>query len=418
MLNFFFSFLLLKLFIFKSVNFYENAFFFFYFKPFLQIFYFFFIFFLFFFRKSAFLFLTPFNFFTFFSLKVQNDLFTNSIFFVHPNTINALLLSLMLSLFYLKKRIFYLYLFIFFLGMFWSFQEVFWNGIWDWNILELSNLIIVTISIFYFHFFKNFFWKNYIFLLFGLIVFFFNNFLNIKSVHSFFFLPISKYSCTVKILVLFFFFTKSGVFSFILLLIFFFKHFNFFFLQNIFFFNKCFFFLYVTFFFLLKKVFFFLNVYSFFYFQQIYFTLYFYKNISHFLIKISNTFFIFLNNKQFYFVFLKKLKLKLTYVFIKCNFYNTSCSFFFLKKKNNFIFFFMLKINLLRSKFLSKRKDIFFLKEKVTVFHVFFKKNIKQHNGFYFFKRQNLSVIQIGKNSELFKRCKSLKGHPFKNLVF
>jgi hypothetical protein len=111
-----------------------------------------------------------------------------------------------MSLFYLKNRLTLHLLLIMFFGIFWSLQEVFWNGLWDWNLLEISNLLIIFILLLKSHFLFLKQQSGNVFILSLSTIYSFNHFLDIKSNHSFFSIPINNYSSknTLVFIILFF----------------------------------------------------------------------------------------------------------------------------------------------------------------------------------------------------------------------
>lgn len=64
------------------------------------------------------------------------------------------------------------------------------------------------------------------------------------------------------------------------------------------------------------------------------------------------------------------------------------------------------------------KNNLFLLNTKINLIDILKKKNIKHHNGLYFFKRRNYSIVQLNKNVKNFIRFKGLKSHPFKNIKF
>ncbi len=238
MLNFLITVGWFKFSFFKINLYHQNFIFFFYFKPYMQVFLCATL--ILFFKKKLplFSFLLV-DFYINKSENLINDLYNNNIFFLHPNFLLITFFFVAINAVTLKKKILKYFIFLLICGMFWSMQEVFWNGIWDWNTLELSNLILLFFFLIITHFKINLLKKNQQVLLILITLLFFNNFFNIKSVHSFFFLPINK--ITGKFLFfLIFFFLKKSTFSLVSFFCLSYTYFWFISEQNFFYFNKTF----------------------------------------------------------------------------------------------------------------------------------------------------------------------------------
>ncbi len=341
MLNFIFLsknfFLLIQ----KDFFFYNQNLFLQYFKPILIAFYFICTCSFFFKKLPVSLFLTPLTSFIYFNFKKQNDLFLNYLFFLHPNFLTLNFFILFSNLISLKKKMSAVFLFLLLTGMFWSFQEVLWNGIWDWNVLEFSNLWIALTVTLLNHFTLNTLWKNQITLFCLSILFFFNNFLNTKSVHSFFFLPINKI-CSSSTLTLFFFFYffKNSQKLFIFFFLFFYEVFNFFLKQNYFFFNKFFFFVYLFYLVCFKKLrlsyFIFLSVWLG---CLIKIALYAQRNHKHFILKPVLFFFMYINSFNYNITKDNFTAFKSSYFFVNISNSLHLKSFFYYKIKQRLLFF-------------------------------------------------------------------------------
>lgn len=277
----------------------------------------------------------------FFNFQILNDLMKNNLFFFHPYFVALVLTALFFLFFSIKVKLLSPLLLLMILGMLWSAQEVFWGGVWDWNTLELSNLIIASFLIIQTHFRVNSVSKSSLIFCTLVTIFFLNNFLNLKSVHSFSFLPINNLSSVFFLFSPIFFFIKKNQIAGIFLYSLFLYFFNVKYLENVFFFNKTLFlsvFWFTNIIFLSRGFFFFLTNPFFLIFSSSF--IYFFKNTQHFLIKIKVLCILFVNYKTQLSFSVKN------YVFLKL-FYN-HCFLNFAVVKSNLCFvkrsFFLIKI--------------------------------------------------------------------------
>lgn len=285
-------------------------------------------------KKNLFAYVVSLDFCVYNSNYKQIDLFNNSLFFIHPVFVLLLLFIATSLLFSIKKNTMAYFIFFLFLGLFWSAQEVFWNGLWDWNILELSNLLSVYIICVITHFKNNKQVKSSVILILIYLIYFFNNYIDAKSVHSFFFIPVNVYSLNVVLLTLFIFFYKNPAYLLLFFLVFFYKTANVLLLQNVFFFNKFFVFFYFYFFKKISWCFFWLiNPYSFIFTNTSCFIYFFFKNVKHFLIKTQLYSILYLNTLNLSLSHRKLTLMNVKYYSIRSGLNTATTSFKFLKLK-------------------------------------------------------------------------------------
>lgn len=136
--------------------------------------------------------------------KLNTGLFFNKIMLPHITTFNCIIIGLilMLNIRAYSTLISLQLIFILFnsLGIYWSIQENLWGGAWDWNLIEIGILVIITYNLILIHQKKIHLYTKHILILQLLIYLYYNHIPVILNIHSFTFNKLTKYNLILILL--------------------------------------------------------------------------------------------------------------------------------------------------------------------------------------------------------------------------
>lgn len=146
--------------------------------------------------------------------KINKSLFFTKIMILHITVLGVLICWLafrlnLICLFAIPINIQFILILFNFLGIYWSTQENLWGGAWDWNLIEVSILVVIVYIIFYLHNKNNFIYNEQLIVIVFIMYLIYNHLPIILNIHSFTNNKLTKYTFIFSLFLISSFYIKQ-----------------------------------------------------------------------------------------------------------------------------------------------------------------------------------------------------------------